>query len=206
MEKAHCMREILYELIFENIIYAHWYSWVDILKIFFMSMVPVLELRAAIAFGPVHHIPWILTYFTAVIGNLIPVPFIIVFIRKIFAFLREKKIFGGLIIKLEKKAEKNMPRVQRYAWLGLFLFVAIPLPGTGAWTGSLVAAMLDMRLKRAFPPIAAGVAVAGLIMTFFYYFLAVMFPTVNYYFVVLCVLAIVLAVLGVVYMIKKMKK
>ena len=194
------------ELIFENILYAHWYTWFDVLKIFLTSMIPVLELRAAIAFGPAHHIPWVLTYLSAVAGNLLPVPFIILFIRKIFSFMREKKIFGGIVDKLEKKDEKNKARVQRYAKLGLFLFVAIPLPGTGAWTGSLVAAMLDMRLKNAFPPIALGVASAGVIMTFFYYFLAGLFPNVSFYFVALCVLALVLVALAAAWLIKRLKR
>ncbi len=200
------MIEAFKELIFKNILYAHWYTWFDVFKIFLTSMIPVLELRAAIAFGPAHHIPWIVTYVSAVAGNLLPVPFIILFIRKIFSFLREKKLFGGIIDKLEKKAEKNKAKVQKYAKLGLFLFVAVPLPGTGAWTGSLVAAMLDMRLKYAFPSIALGVATAGVIMTFFYYFLAALFPGVSFYFVALCVLAVVLAALAVAWLVKRLRK
>ena len=99
-------------------------------------------------------------------GNLIPVPFIIVFIRKIFKWLQAKsQRLGSLVRRLEAKADAKKSQVLKYEFWGLMILVAIPLPGTGAWTGALVAAMLDMQLKRAFPAIAVGVAVAGLIVT-----------------------------------------
>ncbi len=192
------------ELIFDNIIYAYWYGWREVGYVFFTSMIPVLELRAAIAFGPAHHMPWVVTYLAAVIGNLIPVPFIILFVRKVFAWLRRVPALGGLVDRMEAKADKNKEKVLRYAKLGLFLFVAIPLPGTGAWTGALVAAMLDIRLKKAFPSIAAGVLSAGLLMTFFYYFLANAFPRVSYTRIVLALVGIVLLVLLVVWSAKKL--
>ena len=102
----------------------------------------------------------------SMLGNLIPVPFIILFIRKIFAWMRaHMPKLDGLVIRMEKKAEKNRAAVEKYAFWGLVILVAIPLPGTGAWTGALVAAMMEMRLKRAFPAIAIGVAIAGVIVS-----------------------------------------
>ena len=200
------MLEALRELIFNHIIDAQWYGWKEILQVLFTSMVPVLELRGAIAFGPLHQMPWLLTYVTAVVGNLIPVPFIILFIRKIFAFMKKRRIFGGLVERLEAKANRKKEQVLKYASLGLFLFVAVPLPGTGAWTGSLIAAMLDLRLKKAFPAIALGVAAAGVIMTFFYYFLAYAFPDVSYYLILALVSAIVVAAVLIAFVIKKLKR
>ena len=102
----------------------------------------------------------------AVIGNLTPIPVLVLFTRKVFTWLRS--ISGGLdrfVSKLEAKAEKNKEVVLRYEFWGLVLLVAIPLPGTGAWTGALVAAMMDMQLKRAMPAITLGVLIAGIIVT-----------------------------------------
>lgn len=135
------------------------------LATFLLSMVPVLELRAAIPFGVAHGLPLWASILISIVGNLVPVPFIIIFIRKIFAWLRTKS--GGLdrlVTRLEERAEKKSGVVERYAFWGLFVLVAIPLPGTGAWTGALVAAMLDMRVKRAFPAILLGVLAAGIIV------------------------------------------
>ena len=105
-----------------------------------------------------------------VIGNLIPVPFIIVYIRRIFQWMREKMPrLNRMVDALERKAHLKGQKVSKYKYLGLAIFVAIPLPGTGAWTGSLAAAFLDMPLRRAIPSIVAGVVVAGLaisILTF----------------------------------------
>ena len=108
----------------------------DILLTFLVAMVPVVELRGAIPFGVVRGLNLWTAIIASVLGNLVPVPFIILFIRRIFAWMR-----------------------------GLWLFVAIPLPGTGAWTGALVAAMMEMRLKRAFPAIVIGVVIAGVIVS-----------------------------------------
>ena len=102
----------------------------------------------------------------AVLGNLLPVPFIIVFIRRIFAWLRKISVrLDRVVTKLENKAHLKGHLVQKYGPLGLCLLVAIPLPGTGAWTGSMVAAFLDLRLKRAIPSIVLGVFIAAGIMT-----------------------------------------
>lgn len=137
----------------------------SIIMTFLISMVPVLELRGAIPIGVAHNLDYRIAIIVAIIGNLVPVPFIIIFIRRIFAWLRKKnKKLDSLVTKLESRAEKKSKVVEKYKAIGLMILVAIPLPGTGAWTGALVAAMLDMRLKDAFPAIAAGVVIAGIIV------------------------------------------
>ena len=97
-------------------------------------------------------------------------PFLIVFTRKIFAILRKKSdSLNNFVLRLEKKAEKKKGIVEKYEFLGLVILVAVPLPGTGAWTGALVAAMMDMRIKRAFPAIAIGVIIAGIVVAWMTY-------------------------------------
>ena len=133
---------------------------------FFMAMVPVIELRGAIPYGVISGLSVPAAFIIAVIGNLVPIPVLVDFTRKVFEWLRTKS--GGLdrfVSRLEAKAEKNREVVERYEFWGLVLLVAIPLPGTGAWTGALVAAMMDMRLKRAMPAIILGVIIAGIIVT-----------------------------------------
>lgn len=141
-----------------------------LLQTFLISMVPVIELRGAIPYGVARGLEFWQAIPVAIVGNLVPVPFIIVFIRKIFAWLRTKSAWlNGLVTKLENRALSKTDTVKKYAFWGLFLFVAIPLPGTGAWTGALIAAMLEMRVKEAFPAIAFGVLTAGAIITFLTY-------------------------------------
>lgn len=134
---------------------------------FLVSMVPVVELRGAIPFG--HNVLGLgiwTTFFASVLGNLAPVPFIIVYIRRIFQWLRRNfPSLDRLVDKLERKAHLKGKRVTKYKYLGLMLFVAIPLPGTGAWTGALAAAFLDMPLRRALPSIALGVMTAGVVIS-----------------------------------------
>ena len=133
---------------------------------FLTAMVPVLELRAAIPAAVATGIDIVPAFIIAVAGNLLPIPFIIVFIRKIFDWMKGKsEKLGTLVAKLEAKADRNKQKVLKYEFWGLVLLVAIPLPGTGAWTGALVAAMLDMQLKRAFPAIAIGVVIAGIVVS-----------------------------------------
>lgn len=147
-----------------------------ILTTLFISMVPVIELRGAIPYATGMGLsPWVAIP-VAMIGNLIPIPFIILFIKKIFAWMRKASPkLNKVVDKLEAKAEKNKEKVLRYAFWGLVIFVAIPLPGTGAWTGALVAAMLDMPLKKAFPSVVLGVLVAGFIVAFVSYGAAALF-------------------------------
>jgi uncharacterized membrane protein len=144
--------------------------WGKILMTFLISMVPVIELRGAIPVATGAGLSPAIAIPVAIIGNLLPVPFIILFIKKIFAWMRKTSPkLNGIVDKMEAKAEKNKERVLKYAFWGLALFVAIPLPGTGAWTGALVAAMLDMPLKKAFPSIIIGVVSAGIIISFVSY-------------------------------------
>ena len=134
---------------------------------FLLSMIPILELRGAVPIGYANGLNIWVAVTVSIVGNLLPVPFIIIFIRRIFAFARRvSPKFNGVVTRIEKRAENKSDIVKKYSFLGLFLLVAIPLPGTGAWTGALVAAMLDMRLKRALPAIVAGVLVAGVIVAF----------------------------------------
>ena len=138
----------------------------DILLTFLVAMVPGVALRGAIPFGVVRGLNLWTAIIASVLGNLVPVPFIILFIRRIFAWMRaHMPKLDGLVTRMEKKAEKNRAAVEKYAFWGLAMLVAIPLPGTGAWTGALVAAMMEMRLKRAFPAIVIGVVIAGVIVS-----------------------------------------
>lgn len=136
------------------------------LKVFGTSMVPVLELRGALIWAAADGLHPILSYLVCVVGNLVPVPFLILFVRPIFEWMkRNSRLLGRIAEKLEKKAANKADKIKKYEMLGLFLFVAIPLPGTGAWTGSLIAAVLGMRIKDSLPMIALGVLTAGVIMT-----------------------------------------
>ena len=138
------------------------------LIIFLISLLPILELRGGILAGTLLGVDWPIAYLICVIGNLLPIPFILLFIRKIFDWMRNTR-FVKLVDKLEAKAEKKSAKVTKYKKFGLFLFVAIPLPGTGGWTGALIAALLDLRLKLAVPAITAGVFLAGIIISLLTY-------------------------------------
>ncbi|MEA4964318.1 MAG: small multi-drug export protein [Oscillospiraceae bacterium] len=141
-----------------------------ILMTLLLSMTPILELRGAIPIATANGLNLYVTIVISVIGNLIPVPFIILFIRRIFGWMRTKsERLNGVVARLETRAAKKSELVYRYAFWGIVVLVAIPLPGTGAWTGALVAAMLEMRLKTAFPAIALGVLIAGIIVSFVTY-------------------------------------
>ena len=133
---------------------------------FFISMVPIVELRLGLPYGITLGLPYGLALISALLGNMLPVPFIIVYIRRIFAWLRKHWArLDGFITRLEKKAEGKGEKVERYGTWGLLLLVAIPLPGTGAWTGALVAALLNLKVRRATPVIFVGVCIAAAIMT-----------------------------------------
>jgi len=140
-----------------------------------LSMVPVIELRGAIPVGVSYGLPIWFSIALSVIGNMLPVPFIILFIRKIFKWLKKvSKKFESLVNYMERKADKHKDKVIKYGFWGLFILVAIPLPGTGAWTGALVAAMLDLRLKTALPAIFLGVIGAAIIVSCITYGVAAM--------------------------------
>ena len=129
---------------------------------FIVSMIPVVELRGAIPIGVYLGLPVWKAFVISVMGNLIPAPFIIAFCRWGFDFIRSHiRWLSNFVSKLEAKAEKNRAKVEKGEFWGLLAFVAIPLPGTGAWTGALVASLLDMRLKNCLPAITLGVLIAG---------------------------------------------
>ena len=141
------------------------------LIVFIISMVPILELRGGLlAAGPAFlDIPtWRASPF-CIIGNLIPIPFILLLIRPIFAWLRRTKLFRPLVEKLEAKAMSKSGQIEKYEFWGLVLFVGIPLPGTGAWTGSLIASLLGIDWKKAFLAVVIGVCMATVIMYFLSY-------------------------------------
>ena len=134
--------------------------------VFLVSMTPLAELRGAIPLGVMLDLPPFGIWLVSVLGNMVPVPFIILFIREIFCWMeRRGGKLAGLVHRLRKKAERNAELFYKYELLGLLILVAIPLPGTGAWTGALLAALLDIRLKNAMLAIAGGVIGAGLIVT-----------------------------------------
>lgn len=151
------------------------FSWLfntlagKILCTFAVSMVPVIELRGALPIGVGMGLDPLLSLIVSVIGNMVPVPFIILFIRKILNWMKKFPKFASIANKIESKALKHENKIKKYEAIGLFILVAVPLPGTGAWTGSLVAAIFDIRLKTAVPVILAGVITAGLIVFFITY-------------------------------------
>ena len=134
---------------------------------FIISMLPVVELRLAIPVGVSLGLPVWRAAIISVVGNLLPAPFIIAFIRVVMEWLRGKsKSMQRFVAWLEKKGRSaKADRVRRYQFWGLLVLVAIPLPGTGAWTGALIAALLDIRMKRAMPPIVLGVLIAAVIVS-----------------------------------------
>ena len=136
------------------------------LTTFFIAMVPVIELRGAIPWGVINGLTVWQAFALSVVGNLVPIPILILFTRKVFEWLRKlSKTLNKFVCKLEAKADEKKELVEKFEFWGLMILVAIPLPGTGAWTGALVAAMMDMRLKRAMPAIIVGVIVAGIIVS-----------------------------------------
>lgn len=134
--------------------------------IFGMSMLPIIELKGAIPFGVAMGVPIWITYIIALIGSCIPSPFIIFFIERFIKWLSHSKIrlFNRFSNWLLGKVDKHKGKIEKYGYLGVFIFVAIPLPGTGVWTGSLISAMLGLKPLKALPLVLAGNAVAGFIM------------------------------------------
>ncbi len=137
------------------------------LCVFFCSMIPVIELRGGIPLGASLGLPFWQSYLLAVCGNMIPVPFILLFIRKIIAAMERSKVrlFQKFAGWLNRKVAKNRGKIEKYSFFGVCFFVAVPLPVTGAWTGSLVASFLDMKFWKAFLSCLIGVMIAGVIMT-----------------------------------------
>lgn len=144
--------------------------------VFVVSMLPVLELRGGLIASAILGIDWAIAFPICVIGNMIPIPFELLFIRKIFDLLRKIKGIGSLVDKIEERAKRKGTEISKskFALWGLFILVAVPLPGTGAWTGGLVADVLNIRMSRSLPIIAAGVVTAGLITSFVSYVIPMM--------------------------------
>lgn len=139
------------------------------LVVFLISMVPILELRGGMIAASLLDVELVRALVICYIGNILPIPFILLFIRKIFKFLKRFEKVGSVIEKLEIRSMRKSENVKKYRFWGLFAFVGIPLPGTGGWTGALIASLLDMRIKLSFPAIALGVLAADLIMAIFSY-------------------------------------
>ncbi len=136
----------------------------NLFYVFAISVVPVIELRGAIPAGAALGLNMWLCLLAAVLGNLLPVPFLIIFGGKVLRWLAKFEKFGKPFRKILEIGEKKAGKMKKTVFWGLLAFVAVPLPGTGAWTGSLVAITLGLDIKKAFPPIAVGVILAGLVM------------------------------------------
>ncbi|MBQ7301097.1 MAG: small multi-drug export protein [Clostridia bacterium] len=136
---------------------------------FFISMLPIIELRGAIPVGAASGLPWYINYLLCCVGNMLPVPVILFFVEYVLNFMKQVKHLDRIAYWVEEKAEKYKGQVTKYATWGLLLFVAVPLPGTGAWTGSLVAAFIKMKKKTAFFSVLGGVLIAGVIVTLISY-------------------------------------
>lgn len=141
------------------------------LCVFFCSMLPIIELRGAIPLGTGFGMPWWQTYIIAVLGNMLPVPIILLFVKSVLTWMSGCRVpfFNKVANKMFEKAEKNREKIEKYAFWGLALFVAIPLPATGAWTGTLVAALFDMKFWKSFLSALIGVLIAGVVMTLISY-------------------------------------
>ncbi|MBQ2733196.1 MAG: small multi-drug export protein [Clostridia bacterium] len=137
----------------------------DVIYTFLLSMVPIIELRGAIPLGAALGLPWYVNYIVCVIGNFLPVPFILLFIRAILNWMKTVPKLDKIALWLEERAAKKSDKVSKYATIGLMLFVAIPAPGTGAWTGSLIAALMEMRLKHSLLSALCGVLIAGAVVS-----------------------------------------
>lgn len=138
------------------------------LIVFIISLCPILELRGGLIAASLLGLDMWKAIPICVVGNILPIPFILLFIEKIFEWLKNTKLVK-MINKLEDKAEKGAAKIMKYKNFGLLLFVGIPLPGTGAWTGSLVAALFHFKLKDAVLSILGGIVLATVIMTFISY-------------------------------------
>ncbi len=136
---------------------------------FIVSLLPVLELRGGLIAANLLDVKLIPAFIICFIGNMLPIPFILLFIEKIFDWLRDKKGLGKVVRFCEKKADKHKDKIEKYGLWGLLILVAIPLPGTGAWTGALVAALMKLEKKKSLPVIAAGVVIAGIIVALIMY-------------------------------------
>lgn len=157
-------------------------NFIDVLQgipeeliIFIISLLPIFELRGGLVAASLLGVPWRIAFPICIVGNMIPIPFILIFIKQIFKLLKKVPGIRTIIIKIESSADKKGSKVNKGRFWGLFSLVAIPIPGTGAWMGALIATMLDIRMKRSFPIIFAGVITAGIIMSILSYLIPGLF-------------------------------
>lgn len=136
---------------------------------FVVSLLPVLELRGGMIAARLLEIDFIKAFIICYIGNMLPIPFILLFIKKIFAIMRKNKHLAKIVEKMEARSDKKKGTMEKYKEWGLLIFVAVPLPGTGGWTGALIAALMDLKFKKSLPIIALGVLIAGIIMSLITY-------------------------------------
>jgi uncharacterized membrane protein len=141
------------------------------LTVFIISLLPILELRGGLIAAKFLGLPLLNAFIICYLGNILPIPFILLFIQKIFALMKKHNILTGFINWIEEKAVKKSDSIRNKQLLGLFFFVAVPLPGTGGWTGALIASILEIPIKKSFPAIALGVLGAGVIMITLTYFI-----------------------------------
>lgn len=139
--------------------------------VFIISLMPLLELRGGLLAGTLLKVPVLQAIPISIIGNILPIPFILLFIRQIFKWMKKIRIFRGLVERLEARAMGKSETIQKYEFVGLMLFVGIPLPGTGAWTGALIASLLGIDIKKSSAAILCGIAIATVIMYFVSYVL-----------------------------------
>lgn len=139
------------------------------LAVTLISMLPILELRAGIPLARMAKLPLEQAIFFSVLGNVIPIPVILLFIEKIFNWMRPMRFFGKIVKAIEKRAMNKSESIKTAEFWGIVFFVGIPLPGTGGWTGALIASMLKVELKKAAAAIALGIAIAATIMSFISY-------------------------------------
>ena len=137
--------------------------------VFLISMLPILELRGGLLAASLLKIPPVQAIPVCIIGNIIPIPFILLFIKQIFKWMKEIKVFRPSIVKLEERAMGRSDQIRKYEFWGLVAFVGIPLPGTGAWTGALIASLLGVDIKKSSAAILVGIALATIIMYVFSY-------------------------------------
>lgn len=133
--------------------------------VFIVSLLPVLELRGGLIAAGLLNIPVFKAFVICFFGNMLPIPFILLFIRKLFRLLKKAKPLRGIVNIIEKKVRKNSEKVMKYELWGLLLLVAVPIPGTGAWTGAFVSVLMDIRMKKSLPIISLGVIIAGIIVS-----------------------------------------
>ena len=140
-------------------------SWNPDIVIFIISVLPILELRGGLIAATLMGVPYVKALIICVIGNIIPIPFILLFIRKIFDWLKKYPKAGSWVRKLENKTLKKRDQIDKWGFWGLLLFVGIPLPGTGGWTGALLASLLGIPVKKSSVAIGLGIVLAAIIMS-----------------------------------------